>query len=290
MKRILNFVVYLVACSFVMLLASQVFAADDPATCKKLVSMVPGKHQHPEYYTGKHGFMNDADLTASPGGPLEKGKYIMSWLVLDPPIKLSSGGGAASISKDLYKEYFGIPEADVSKDPKNYPIAGQKSPKQNSAKEDMYWIPINFQDLVDAKQGNLFASGNEFDWAEWGGQGLNQFHEYMFCLVKWNKSGTISFAAGSDDPEQTWVNGQKVCEGLADRDWTADTDKGKFDVKGGEWVAIFAEVGENGGECGYTLEVSPAPDDHTLDAQGALLAVSPKGRLTTTWGKIRVFY
>ena len=105
---------------------------------------------------------------------------------------------------------------DVSADPVNYPYAGLKSKKQNSDKEDMYWIPINFQDLMDAGQGGA-SSGNQFDWAEWGGQGLNQFHEYMFCLVKWNKDTTVNFAAGSDDPEMTYVNGQLVCQGLVGR-------------------------------------------------------------------------
>jgi hypothetical protein len=152
----------------------------------------------------------------------------------------------------------------------------------------MYWIPINFQDLMDAGQGAA-NSGNQFDWAEWGGQGLNQFHEYMFCLAKWNNDTTVAFAAGSDDPESTYVNGELVCEGLADRNWTADTDKGEYAVNGGEWVAIFVEVGENGGECGYTLEVDPAPNDHTLDTEGAKagLAVGPHRSLTSTWGGIK---
>ena len=153
----------------------------------------------------------------------------------------------------------------------------------------MYWIPINFQDLVDAGQGNLFASGNEFDWLEWGGQGLNQFEEYIFCLVKWDKGGTINFAAGSDDPEQTFVNGESVCEGFGDRNWTADTDKGTFNAPAGEWVAIFAEVGENGGECGYTLRVEPPPDDLTLDVDTAL-AVSPGNKLAVTWGGVKITY
>jgi len=291
MRRISYFAaISLFVCLFLMLSASQILARDDAATAKRLVSAVTGKHNHPDYYTGKYGFMNDKDLTASPGGPLEKGFYIMSWLVLDPPLTLQSGGGAASITKDLYKDYFGIAKADVSADPVNYPRAGQKSKKQNFTKEDMYWIPINFQDLVDAKQGAMFTSGNEFDWVEWGGQGLNQFHEYLFCLVKWSKDTTVALAAGSDDPEYTYVNGQLICKGTADRDWAADADKGQINVKGGEWVAIFAEVGENGGECGYTLEVKPAPDDHTLDTEGAALAVGPAGKLAATWGSIKVSY
>ncbi len=283
MKRIFTFTVI---CLFITL-ASHVLAKDDEATAKRLVQDLPTAQQRPDYYTTKHGFMNDADLPASPGGPLEKGMYIMSWLVLSPPIKLKASGGNASMSKDLYKDHFGVPELDVSKDPANYPRAGLESINKNELDEDMYWIPINFQDLVDAEQGSLFASGNEFDWVEWGGQGLNQFHVYMFCLVKWNNGGNIAFAAGSDDPEVTWVNGQKVCEGLADRDWTADQDKGEYTVSAGEWVAIFVEVGENGGECGYTLEVNPPPDDHTLDVEGSALAVSPRSKLTTVWGYVK---
>lgn len=289
MRKISSFVMIgLSVCLGIVLMASQLFAADNAATCKRLAESLPKDLQRPSYYTGKHGFMNDADLTASPGGPLEKGLYIMSWLVLSPPIELGASGGTASMGKDLYNEYFGVPELDVSADPKNYPVAGQKSKKQNFAKKDMYWIPVNFQDLVDAKQGVIFTSGNEFDWTEWGGQGLNQFHEYLFCLVKWNKDTPVDLAAGSDDPEVTWVNGTKVCEGLADRDWTADQDKGKITVKAGKWNAIFVEVGENGGECGYSLELKPAPDDHTLDVAGSLLSVSQQDKLTSTWGSIKI--
>lgn len=261
-------------------------AGDSPAVAKKLVSQVPAasKHQHFDYYTGKYPFMNDVDLGGE--GPLKKGLYLMSWLVLDPPIVLGVGGGVASIQKDLLQEYVGVSETSLTiKNPKNWPVAGAKAKKSSEgiAKDGMWWIPINFQDLLDAKQGGLFASGNQFDWAEWGGQALNQFHEYLFCLAKWNRGGKVTFIAGSDDPEQTWVDGVLVCQGLADRNWAMDTDKGEATVPAGEWVPILAEVGENGGECGYTLRVEPAPDDHTLDVQGAL-AVSPSGKASVTWG------
>lgn len=271
-------VVGLVVC-FVLYCIPQSFAIDDAATAQKLVNMVKGDHKHPKYYTGKHGYVNE-----SAAGPLDKGYYIMSWLVLDPPIKVAGTGGAAFISKDLYNDYNGIPEEKVSADKKNWPVAGQVLKKKNNANEDMTWIPINFMDLVDAGQGS--HGGNEFDWAEWGGQGLNNFHEYLFTLAKWKSGGKISFKAGSDDPEQTWVNGVKVCEGLADRDWAKDTDAGEYTVKGGEWVAIFAEVGENSGECGYTLRCDPPPDDGTLDT-ATLMAVTFNGKLPIMWGLIK---
>jgi len=98
----------------------------------------------------------------------------------------------------------------------------------------------------------------------------------------------VNFSAGSDDPEQTYVNGEKICEGLIDRNWVRDTDIGSFDAEGGEWVAIFAEIGERGGECGYTLRVEPPPDDHTLNVVAAP-AVSYAGKLTTTWGNIKEY-
>lgn len=258
-------------------------AGDSPDAAKKLVMKVPAdsKHQHLDFYTGKHGYMNDADLSS-----LKKGLYLMSWLVLDPPIVLAAGGGAASIAKDLLSEYVGVSETSLTtKNTKNFPVAGAKAKKsaEGIAKNGMWWIPINFQDVADAGQGNLFASGNEFDWLEWGGQGLNQFHEYLFCLVKWNKGGTVAFKCGSDDPEQTFLNGVKVTEGLADRDWGMDADPGEATVPAGEWLPLLAEVGENGGEAGYTLRIEPAPDDHTLDIEGAL-AVSPSGKASVTWG------
>ena len=64
------------------------------------------------------------------------------------------------------------------------------------------------------------------------------------------------------------------------------TDKGETTVKAGEWVAILAKVGENGGECGYTLRVEPPPDDHTLDIE-TVQAVNLKNKLTATWGYIK---
>jgi hypothetical protein len=165
----------------VLLVAYPAIAKDDAATAKKLVEQTAkaGGHNHPDYYTTKHGFMNDADMGGE-GNP-EKGFYLMSWLVLDPPLKLGAGGGVASQPKDLLKDYFGIAEIDASKNVKSYPYAGLKSKKPNSEGDDMYFTPINFQDLIDAKQGALFASGNQFDWAEWGGQGVNQAQEYLLA-------------------------------------------------------------------------------------------------------------
>ncbi|MGQ9607709.1 MAG: hypothetical protein ACUVWN_00275 [bacterium] len=285
MKKFIIILLSFLFCIGLMIYSTE--AADDPATCKALVDKVKaaGGHNHPEYYTGKHGFMNETDIVGQ--GTPKKGLYVMSWLVLDPPLKLGAGGGAASIGKDLYKEYFGIAELDVTKSAANYPYAGMKSIKPNSKGETMYWMPINFLDLVDAKQGNLFNSGNQFDWAEWGA--LDQFHEYLFCLVKWNKAGEITVKVGSDDPEITWVNGAKVCEGLADRDYTPDQDSGKFTVKAGEWNAIFVEVGENGGECGFTMRLEPPPDDHTLNTT-SLTAINSSGKISVTWGAIKGIY
>lgn len=269
----------------------QVFAGgDSAATAKKLTGMVKGPHNHPDYYTGKHEYMNEVDLPSE--GVLEKGLYIMSWMVLDPPIRLASGGGVASMGKDLYLEYFGISELNVATNKNKWPVPGQISIKQNNSKEDMYWIPINFMDLVDAKQGSLFASGNEFDWAEWGGRDEaknNNFLEYLFTLAKWNKGGEITFKQGRDDPGRTWANGQMVCEGLSDDNWTKDRDVGKFTAKAGEWTVIFAKLGENTGECGYTLRSEPPPDDGTLDT-ALLMAVASKGKMPVMWGYIKSSY
>jgi len=272
------------------LLAVMAFGADDPNTCKKLASKVPKdcKYYEPDkFYTGKHGFMNDEDLT-SDGGPLEKGLYLMSWLVLSPPI-IGEGGPAANFDgNDVLKKHWRVGEKEVTKDPKNWPIAGEKlSGSGGIASDGSWWVPINFQDLVDAGQGALFNSGNEFDWQMWGGRGLDQFIEYLFCLVKWNKGGTITFKAGSDDPEVTWVNGEIICFSKNwSRNWSRDTDVGEFEAPAGEWVAILGKVGENGGECAYTLRIEPPPDDHTLDTEMAM-AVSPGNKLPTSWGAIK---
>jgi hypothetical protein len=262
----------------------QSFAKDSPAIAQKLVAKVKGKHNHPDYYTAKHGFMNDADLTG-----LEKGLYLMSWLVWDPPA-FGNGPAATFKASDDMKAMFGVSEEDVTKTPKNWPVAGQESKKATkgpSGESKSWWIPINFQDLMDAGQGALFASGNQFDWAEWGGRdSVNTFIEYLFCLVKWNKGGKVTLKAGSDDPETTWVNGKVLCEGLADRDWARDTDMGEFTATAGEWVAILGKIGENTGECAYTLRVEPPPDDHTLDTE-TVMVVNLKNKLAATWGYIK---
>ncbi|MBM3240190.1 hypothetical protein FJZ31_28225 [Candidatus Poribacteria bacterium] len=272
-------------CFCALLVNVQSFAKDSSAITQKLVAKVKGAHNHPDYYTGKHGFMNDTDLT-SDGQKLEKGLYLLSWLVLDPPY-VGKGPAATFKNDDALSEIAGISEKDITKSPKNWPVAGQKLKGSSGiASGGSWWIPINFQDLIDAGQGGLFASGNQFDWLEWGGQGLNIFIEYLFCVVKWDKGGKVTLKAGSDDPETTWVNGKVLCEGLADRNWARDTDMGEFTATPGEWVAILGKVGENGGECGYTLRLEPPPDDHTLDIEGAQ-AVSLKNKLTATWGYIK---
>lgn len=276
-------------------LAAGGWARDDEATAQRLVNMVQGEHRHPEYYTGKHHFMNEEELTTD-HGKLEKGKYLMSWLVLDPPICLDPGmGGAASISRDLYKEVFGTPEKEVTADPKKWPYAGLRGKAITTANKSpacadyVQFIPINFHDVMDANNPHLFSSGNQFDWIEWGNRGSDDFHQYMFSLVKWNQNTTVEITVWSDDPEQTWVNGEKVCEGLINRNWgdsVQPTDTGQFEAKAGEWVAILVEVGERGGEIGVTVKLDPPPDDCTLDTQSAM-AVTPAGKLTTTWGFLK---
>jgi hypothetical protein len=271
-------------CLCTLLVTVQSFAKDTAAIAQKLVAKVKGKHNHPDYYTAKHGFMNDEDLSG-----LEKGLYLMSWLVFDPPY-FGKGPAATFKNDDVMKEMFGVSEADVTKSPRNWPIAGQESNKATkgpSGESNSWWIPINFQDLMDAGQGALFSSGNQFDWAEWGGRdSVNNFMEYAFCLVKWNKGGKVTLKGGSDDSEMTWVNGEVVCEGVADRDWARDTDVGEITVPAGEWVAILSKIGENGGECGFTMRVEPPPDDHTLDTE-TVMAVNLKNKLTATWGYIK---
>jgi len=282
-------------CLCLVLAVPQLLAADNEAIAKKLVDKVPGDAQRPTYYTGKHSFMNDADLNTE-GGPLEKGFYLMSWLGTNPPIKVAAGtGGTASLNKPFYDEYFGVKEEDVSADRSNWPRAGLKSKKPIDEVplkgKDIYWTPFNFQDLVDAGEAEGFNSGNEFDWKEWTGsfRGLDDFHMYIFCLVKWDNDAQVSLVIGSDDPSQTYANGIKVVEILGDNNWNRSMGAGDFNVKGGEWVAMLAEIGERGGECGYTIRVEPPPNDHTLDVE-TVQAVDPRSKLTTTWGGVKFSY
>lgn len=294
MKKAVTFVeISLFVCLIIALIAPQLFAADSEAIAKKLVNKLPDDAKRPTYYTGKHGFMNDKDL-ATEAGALEKGLYLMSWLATNPPVKMVSGtGGSASINKPVYKDFFGVAEADVTKSKGNYPRAGLKSKKANEEDplkgEYIYWIPINFQDMVDAGEAEGFNSGNEFDWKERGFRTLEDYQMFIFCLVKWNKDTEVNLAAGSDDPSQTFVNGEILCEVFGDPNWARDTAKASFSAKGGQWIAFFVEVGERGGENGYTLRIEPPPSDHTLDIESAL-AVDSQGKTASTWGRIKVSY
>jgi len=286
MKKLFVFVEFsFIVCICLTFIVPNLLAKDDANTAAKLIKKVPANSQRPSFYTTKFGFMNDKDI-ATDSGTLDKGFYLFSWLVTAPCLSLGAGGGAASIGKDLYKDYFGIAEIDVSANSKNWPVAGLKSKKQNSKSEDMYWIPVNFQDTEAAGQGRS-SSGNQFDWTEFivG----DQFHVYLFALIKWNKDTTVTLKGGSDDPQVTWVNGAKVCEGLGDRNWAKDTDVGTFEAKAGKWNAIFSEVGENGGECGFTMRIEPPPNDHTLDIEFAM-SVNSESKLTTTWGFLKFIH
>jgi hypothetical protein len=204
----------------------------------------------------------------------------------------SGTGGSASINKPVYKDFFGVAEEEVSANRMNYPRAGLKSKKPNDEAplngRYIYWTPINFQDMVDAGEAEGFNSGNEFDWKEWTGsfRALEDYQMFIFCLAKWNKDTQVNIAAGSDDPSQNYVNGEKLCEVFGDPNWARDTAKGSFNAKGGEWVAFFIEVGERGGENGYTLRIEPPPNDHTLDIEAAM-AVDLQSKLAATWGRIK---
>jgi len=282
----------LLVCLCLVLVSSQLLAADNEAVAKRLVEKLPGDNQRPDYYTGQHGFMNDDDIN-SEAGALEAGLYLMSWLATNPPIKLASGtGGLAGINKPHYKEFFGVDEEDVSADRANWPMAGMKSDKANDEApldgEYIYWTPINLQDMVDAGATEGFNSGNQFDWSEWAGafRALDDFHMFIFCVAMWNSTTTVNLSAGSDDSQQTYVNGVKVCEGLGDKNWARDNEKGEFTAKGGEWIAIFVELGERGGEAGYPRRGEPPPDDHTLDTE-TVMAVGPQSKLSTVWGYVK---
>lgn len=287
--------IILFLCLIIALMAPQLFASDNEATAKKLVDNLPADARRPTYYTGTHGFMNDKDL-ATEAGALEKGLYLMSWLATNPPIKMATNaGGSAAINKPIYEDFFGVAEDDVSKSSKNYPYAGLKSKKPNDEAPfdgmDIYWTPINFQDMVDAGEAEGFNSGNEFDWKEWTGafRSPDDYQMFIFCVVKWNKDTQVNLAAGSDDCSQTYVNGEKLCEVFGDPNWARDTAKGSFSAKDGQWVAFFVEIGERGGENGYTLRIEPPPNDHTLDIE-SILAVDSQNKLTSTWGDVKVSY
>ena len=290
MRKLLFILTALYLC--VLLVNVQSFAEDSPEVCKKLVAKVKGEHNHPDYYTGKYGFMLSEDKPCD-GGKLEKGLYLMSWLVLDPPY---FGASATSrFNEDIMKELFGVSEKDVGTDPKAWPVAGQKSLKGADGpgglgKDGSWWVPINFEDLAETfSKPDMFTTGRELDWdAEWGQRdSVNNFIEYLFSLVKWDKGGTVTFKVGSDDNHITWVNGEFLCENPnASQNWVKDMNPGEAEVPAGEWVTILAKLGENGGECGYTMRVEPPPDDHTLDTETAK-AVSLKNKLTATWGYIK---
>ncbi len=130
------------------------------------------------------------------------------------------------------------------------------------------------------------ASGNCFDWSDWGPRdSINNFTEYAIVWAMWDTGGDVTFFLGVDDSGVVYADGEEVINAPnASQNWGVDQHQGTTGIAANEWIHIVAKIGEGGGECGFTLRTEPiASEVNTTTAQ----AVEAQGKLATAWGQIK---
>lgn len=209
---------------------------------------------------------------------------IVEWLVLDPPI-MTGLGSIEGMSEDFLKGAY--PEGDVNVEPEDGETF--ESPGPSNKGDTITWRRVNFLDLGAegiTDNGAWPASGNCFDWKDWGARdSINNFTEYAITWAMWDTAGDVTFFLGADDAGLLFADGEEAVDApSASRNWGADQVKGTATVPANEWVHLVLRIGENGGECGFTLRSEPiASNVTTMDA----LSVEAQGKLATTWGRIK---
>lgn len=226
---------------------------------------------------------NNPPITEETLGGVQAGA-IVEYLVLDPPIMTGQGSNIAAGEDSLEPIYPGG-EAYVK------PVDGEtfESPGAQNDGETITWRVVNFLDLGEegiTDNGAWPASGNCFDWADWGARdSVNNFTEYAITWAMWDSSGDVEFFLGVDDSGVVYADGEEVINAPnASQNWGADQHKGTTTLPANQWVHIVAKIGEGGGECGFTLRTEPiATAVTTAEAQ----VVEPQGKLSTIWGTIK---
>jgi len=237
--------------------------------------------EHPP--SGDNPPITEEDLTGD--GQLVRAGAIVEWLVLDPPIKTGTGSDVAANTDSLIDAY---PEGESEVRPADGDTF--ESPGPTNKGDTITWRRVNFLDLgADGitDNGAWPASGNCFDWKEWGARdSINNFVEYAIAWAIWESDDDVSFFLGVDDAGVLYVDGEKVINAPnASQNWGADQHSGTTKVPANEWVHLVLKIGENTGECGFTLRSDPIAADITTDT--VLKAVTPQSKLATTWAQIK---
>jgi len=228
--------------------------------------------------TGKNPAITEENL-----GGVKPGA-IVEWLVLDPPIMTGDGSDVAA-NTDYLKDIY--PEGEAFVVPKDGETFD--SPGAQNKGDTITWRVVNFLDLgADGitDNGAWPASGNCFDWKDWGARdSVNNFVEYAIAWARWDKAAEVTFYLGVDDSGVIYADGEQVLKAPnASQNWGADQHNGKIELPANKWVHLVTKIGENGGECGFTLRTEPIAVDVTTEA---ILAVEPHEKLSTLWGNIK---
>ncbi len=223
-------------------------------------------------------------ITEEALGGVQEGA-IVEWLVLDPPIMTGKGSNLAADIDSLVDAY---PEGEAFV----APLDGEEfeSPGPGNAGDTITWRIVNFLDLgADGitDNGAWPASGNCFDWKDWGARdSINNFTEYAIVWAMWDSGGDVTFYLGVDDAGVLFADGEQVIHAPnASQNWGADQHNGTATVPANEWVHLVLKIGEGGGECGFTLRSDPIAIEVTTEAVD--LAVTPQSKLASVWGHVK---
>jgi len=209
---------------------------------------------------------------------IEDNGYIVSWLILDQPIRCNLGS-TQSVVKDFFEDQDG--EANLMPRPGDtVKIDG----------EEYTWVRYNQEDMEEEGELNVMAvdTGNNLDLKDWGGQGCNNAAVYLVTYLLWKKSATVTFTIGSDDSSESYFNGEELHRFLADVNWAVNNaGEHEAKVEGGKWNIFILGVYERGGEWGFSVLPAPPPDEVDNTGPQQLFAVEADNKLSTTWGYIK---
>lgn len=209
---------------------------------------------------------------------IEDNGYIVSWLILDQPIRCNIGS-TQSVVKDFFEDMDG--EANLMPKPGDtVKIDG----------EEYTWVRYNQEDMEEEGELPVMAvdTGNNLDLKDWGGQGTNNAAVYLVTYLLWKKSATVTFTIGSDDSSESYFNGEELHRFLADINWAVNNAGAhEAEVKGGKWNVFVLGVYETGGEWGFSVLPDPPPDEVDNTGPQELFAVELDGKSSTTWGGIK---
>jgi len=197
-------------------------------------------------------------------------KIVGPWLFMIAPAEAGQGG-AASTDIDLLAKASGgkVTEEMVAK---------------NGAKEGEQVGEFKWTSLEIAPTGgdNLNPIANKLGKAG----DVNDHSAYALITIESasDQKGVIA-TVGSDDSVKVWLNGKVVWSNPVNRGAGDFQDRFVVNLKRGD-NPLLVKVSERGG--GWSMFVGIDAPGLTYNLKRAQLAVDPRGKLTTTWGTIKV--